>query len=372
MTAIKYPLALPYIDDKDKSAVLSVLDSGMLSLGPKLTEFEQKFAQYLGATYATAVSSGTAGLHLAVKSLGLTHGDEVITTPISFVASANCLLYEGVKPVFIDIEEQTYNLDPTVLEAAITPRTKAILVVHIFGQPATLDAVTALARKHKLYIIEDACESLGARYRGKFTGTLGDIGVFAFYPNKQITTGEGGMIVTNSKRLNTICGELRNQGRQLGDQWLIHKQMGYNFRLDEMSAALGISQLKKIDWLLSQRRKIAELYTLYLADAPAIRLPQIGPSRTHTWFVYVIRVLNKKRDYLMQELLKMGIQTRPYVPPIHLQPYFQKQFGYKPGAYPLAERVASETLALPLYIGLTQKDIAYISNQIKEVLASAT
>lgn len=268
----------------------------------------------------------------------------------------------------MDIEEETFNLDPKKIEQAITPRTKAILVVHIFGQTADMRPIARIARRHKLLLIEDACESICAAYKGKLAGTFGDIATFAFYPNKQMTTGEGGMIVTNRKKLYTFCIELRNQGRKLADSWLIHKRLGYNYRLDEMSAALGISQLTKLSWMLRERTTVVSYYRKYLHDTPGLILPQIGSGRTHTWFVFAVRVLGNKRSMLMQKLLHRGIQTRPYLPSIHLQPYLRKQFRYKRGDYPIAERIASQTLALPLYIGLTEQDVSHICQEIQEIL----
>jgi len=255
-----YRIGQPYIDAADRQSVLDVLRSKNLALGPKLKEFEKEFARFHKTKYACAVSSGTAALHCAVKSLGLKSGDEVITTPISFIASSNCLLYEGVNPVFVDIEEETMNIDPLKIEAAITKKTKAILVVHIFGQPADMTPIMQIARKHKLFVIEDACESIGATYKGKLAGTFGDVATYAFYPNKQMTTGEGGMVITMKKRLWTLCMEYRNQGRKIEDPWLHHYRLGYNYRMDEMSAAIGCVQLKRLKWMIKQRQKIAETF----------------------------------------------------------------------------------------------------------------
>jgi perosamine synthetase len=364
----KIQIAKPFIDDNDKKAVMDVLDSGWLSLGPKYKEFENNMCSYTGAKYASVVSSGTAGLHLAVKATNLGASDEVITSPFSFIASSNCLLYEKVKPVFVDIEEDTYNMDPRFIEAAITSKTKAILVVHIFGQSADMSAIQKIAKKYKLKIIEDACESLGATYKGKMTGTFGDAGVYAFYPNKQMTTGEGGILVTNSKKVKDVCDSLKNQGRNTKNDWLQHVQIGYNYRMDEMSAALGVTQLKKLDWMIEQKRKIAEWYTQALATVPSVITPTIGKQRTHSWFVYVVRIPGRKRDMIMARLAGQGIQTKSYLPVIHLQPFMKKLYGYKKGAFPVAERVASQTLALPFYIGLTQKDIKYIVDAIKQSL----
>lgn len=371
----KIQIAKPYIDDSDKKAVLDVLESGWLSLGPKYKQFEKDMASYVGSKYSCAVSSGTAGLHLAVIALGLKEGDEVITSPFSFVASSNCLLYEKVKPVFVDIEEETFNLDPEKIEAAITKKTKAILVVHIFGQSSRMDKIMKIAKKYKLKVIEDSCESLGASFKGKMTGTFGDIGVYSFYPNKQMTTGEGAVIVTDSKKLYELCDSLRNQGRGLRESkkgkdwdWLMSERIGYNYRMDEMSAALGITQLEKIEWMINERRKIVGLYEKYLNEIKNIMIPTIGEERTHTWFVYVIRILNGKRDKLMHDLTLSGIQVRPYLSVIHLQTFMKKMFGYKKGDFPIAEKISSQTLALPFYIGLNEEEITLIAKEIKKQL----
>lgn len=367
MSGIKIPIAKPYIDDFDRQIVIKVLESNFLSGGPNLRVFENDFAKFLGIPFACAVSSGTAGLHLAVKALGIGEGDEVITTPFSFIASSNCLLYERAKPVFVDIEETTFNIDSKKIEAAITKKTKAILVVHIFGQTAQMDEILKIAKKHKLKVIEDACESLGATYEGKMAGTFGDIGVFAFYPNKQMTTGEGGMIVTRFKRYLNLCKSLRNQGRNDGDKWLESDILGYNYRLDEMSAALGISQLKKLNWMTEKRREIVTQYNNQLANIHWIKTPEVGPNRTHTWFVYVIRVKNGKRNALMRRLFNKGIQTRNYLPSIHLQPFMKKSFNYREKMFPVAEEVSGETVALPLFVGLKPNDIKYICDEIRKV-----
>lgn len=364
----KIPIAKPYIDTEDIKGVVEVLKSGWLSLGPKYKAFEESFAKYLGVKYACAVSSGTTALHLGVKALGLKTGDEVITSPFSFVSSSNCLLYEGVKPVFVDIEEITFNMDPSLIEKAITKKTKAILPVHIFGQSAEMDPIMQIARKYKLKILEDSCESLGAMYKGKMVGTIGDIGTFAFYPNKQMTTGEGGMIVTNSQEIYDLCDSMRNQGRNKNGDWLVHERLGYNCRMDEMSASLGITQLEKIDWMIEEKKKIAAWYDRALGGINGVETPVVREDRTHTWFVYVICVKNGKRDKLMAELGKNGIQTKPYLPVIHLQPFMIELFDYKTGDFPVAESVSEETLALPLYIGLIKKNVEYIADRIKEIL----
>lgn len=365
---MKIQIARPYIDKDDIEGVVEVLESGWLSLGPKYKEFEEKLAEYVGVKYACVVSSGTAALHLGVRALGLKSGDEVITSPFSFVASSNCLLYEGVKPVFVDIEETTFNIDPSLIEQAITKKTKAILPIHIFGQSAEMDEIMRVAKKYKLKVLEDSCESLGATYRGKMVGTTGDIGTYAFYPNKQMTTGEGGMIITDSKELYDLCDSMRNQGRSKNGDWLIHERLGYNYRLDEMSASLGITQLKKLDWMIEEKRKIAFWYNEVLKDIKDIEIPKVGANRTHSWFIYVVRIKNSKRDKLTDGLGKAGIQTKPYLPVIHLQPFMRKMFNLKKGDFKVAENISEETLALPLFIGLKQKDVEYIANKIKNIL----
>lgn len=364
---IKYPIAKPHISTREKELVLKVLDSGQLSLGPLYGKFENEFAKKIGTKYACAVSSGTAGLHLAMIAAGIGPGDEVITSPFSFIASANSILYVGAKPVFADIDPITYNISPEAIEKKINTKTKAILVVHIFGQAADMGQITKIAKKHGLKIIEDACESICATYKKRNVGTFGESAVFAFYPNKQMTTGEGGMIVTNNKRKYEIFCSLRNQGRTPNMQWLDHKYLGYNYRLDEMSAALGITQLEKIDFLIEKRRQISNWYNEYLSTYPElIKTPEIAPLNTHTWFVYVVRIIKKriKRDRLINEMAQQGISTKPYLPSIHLFDFYKKRFGYKKGDFPIAEAVSDSTIALPFYIGLNEGDVKYIVNKL--------
>lgn len=366
-------MAKPYITAKDKKSVLAVLNTDNLSLGPKYLEFEKKFAHKIGVKYACAVSSGTAGLHLAMIAAGIKAGDEVITTPFSFVASANCILYVGAKPVFVDIDPVTHNMNPALIEKKITKKTKVILVVHIFGQPADMALILKIAKKYKLKIIEDACESICATYKDRRAGTFGESAVFAFYPNKQMTTGEGGMIVTNSKKIYYLCCSLRNQGRSNNMQWLDHKYLGYNYRLNEMSAALGISQLEKLDFMISERRKIAGWYNKLLAPyRDLIQAPATAINNTHTWFVYVIKIKNKKinRNRLIKDLEKSGISTKPYLPSIHLFDFYKKQFGYKKGDFPVSEEMSAFSLALPIYPGLTESDCFYIINKLKKAVIS--
>lgn len=370
----KYPIARPFIGKEEERYVLEVLHSGILSIGPKVKEFEALFAKRIGTKYACAVSSGTAGLHLAVIAAGIKDGDEVITSPFSFVASANSILYVGAKPVFADIDPVTYNMDPSRIEEKITKKTKAILVVHIFGQATDMDPILKLAKKYRLKIIEDACESILAEYKEKKAGTFGESAVFAFYPNKQMTTGEGGMLVTNDKKIYELCDSLRNQGRAENMQWLDHERLGYNYRLDEMSAAVGLAQLEKIDWLIKERQKIAGFYEKYLKDfSDLVQLPMVGSMNTHTWFVYVVKIKNKKidRDDIIKKLGQEGVASKPYLPSIHLFDFYQKQFGYKKGDFPISEEISQYGLALPFYIGLKEADIKYIIDKLMDILNNA-
>jgi len=360
------PLARPYIEKKDIKEVKKVLKSGRLSLGPKLEEFENKFAKYIGTKYAIAVSSGTAGLHLCMKSLNIKKGDEVITTPFSFIASANSILFENAKPVFIDIEKETKNIDPEKIEAAITKKTKAILPVHIFGEACNMDKIMKIAEDHNIPIIEDACEAIGTTYNGKKVGTFGLASVFAFYPNKQMTTGEGGMICTNDETMYNLLKSLRNQGRDsMG--WLEHNKIGHNYRLNDISCSLGITQLEKITYMINERKRIAEKYKRALTGIPGITLPKY--TKEKSWFVFTIN-LDKEydRDKIMQELEKRGICTRPYLPAIHLQKAYKDLFNYKEGSYPICEEISKTSIALPFFIGIKNSEINYIKRTLKNIL----
>lgn len=383
-----YPLAKPHIGTDEERAVLEVLRSGVLSMGPGVDAFEKEFARFVGTKHACAVSSGTAGLHLALIGAGIGPGDEVVTSPFSFVASANAILYVGAKPVFVDIEPFTYNIDPKKIEEKITKKTKAILVVHIFGQAADMAPIIQLAKKRRLKIVEDACESIGAMYgqgakpspedsvarpakggfrgKGRMVGTFGESAVFAFYPNKQMTTGEGGMLVTNSKRRDALFRSLRNQGRGADMRWLFHERLGYNYRLDEMSAALGLVQLRKIRFLIRERQRIARWYHALLSPHHALLRPlPVAPGNTNTWFVYpVLLPRNARREGIIARLAKQGISAKPYLPSIHLFPFYRKRFGSKKGDFPVSEEVSARILALPFYIGLTKTAVAYIVNAL--------
>ncbi len=359
----RYPIAKPYITKDEEKNVITVLRSGTLSIGPFVEKLEKGFAKAVGAKYAVAVSSGTAGLHIGLIAAGIKEGDEVITSPFSFIASSNSILYVGAKPVFVDIDPITFNIDPAKIEAAITPKTKAIMPVHIFGQCCDMRAIMAIAQKHNLVVIEDACESLKAEYRKKQAGTFGQSGVFAFYANKQMTTGEGGMLVTNDKKVYELTRSLRNQGRAPNMQWLDHDRLGYNYRMDEMSAALGVAQLKKLQKSVAERKKIATWYDKYFAPhATLVGTPLVAPHNSHTYFVYVVQILKEgvDRDALIHRLAKKGVGSKPYLPSIHLFSFYKDLLGSKEGDFPISEKVSSRSLALPIYVGLTEKDIESI------------
>jgi len=363
------PLAFPDVGEEEARAVAEVVRSGRLALGPRLAEFEERFAAYVGCRHAVAVSSGTAGLHLVVRALGLGEGGEVITTPFSFIASANCLLFERARPVFGDIDPKTLNLNPEWLERALSPRTRAVLVVHVFGHPADMDPILEFAGRHGLAVIEDACEAVGARYRGRPVGTFGKAAVFAFYPNKQMTTGEGGMIVTDDAELARLCRSLRNQGREEGAGWLDHARLGYNYRLDEMSAALGVVQLARLPAMLARRAEVAGMYTARLRELPEIEPPYVDPEVEISWFVYVVRVARHiDRDGVMRFLQERGVECRPYFAPIHLQPFYRQQFGYREGDFAAAEDAGRRSIALPFFNSITEEQIDYVVTILKDAL----
>ncbi|MBI2053780.1 MAG: DegT/DnrJ/EryC1/StrS family aminotransferase [Candidatus Staskawiczbacteria bacterium] len=369
----KIPLSRPDITDKEINEVTRVLKTPYLSLGKKYREFEKLIAEYAGVKYAVAVNSGTSGLHLIIKAMGISKGDEVITTPFSFIASSNCILYEGAKPVFADIDEKTFNIDVLKVEEKITKKTKAILAVDVFSQPADWDALKKIARKNKLFLIEDSAEALGSEYKSKKCGSFADAAVFAFFPNKQITTGEGGIILTNNKKIYELCRSMANQGRGFsGGKWLKHEMLGYNYRLDEMSCALGIAQIKRLKEILRKREKVAELYNKKLKGAKELEIPYINPENKISWFVYAVKLSEKfagrKRDAIIKEMGKRGIQCANYFQPIHLQPFYRKQFGYKEGDFKTAENVSKRTLALPFFSDLTEKEIDFVVKNLKEII----
>ncbi len=371
------PMSSPDITDLEREAVSAVLDTPFLSQGKEIIAFEQAVCDYTGSQHAIAVNSGTAGLHLCVRSAGIQRGDLVITTPFSFVASANVLLYEGAIPIFVDIDPKTGNISSELMEQAAAdlmngvrsakkwlPRRnaddcrelRAILSVDVFGQPADMDPIRKIADEYNLRLIEDSCEALGAQYKTRQAGTLGDYGVFAFYPNKQITTGEGGIIITNDGDAAGLMRALRNQGRGPGDTWLSHTHLGYNYRLDELSAALGRVQVNRLDELLGKRQQVADWYNERIAEMPYLEAPTTAPETTRmSWFVYVVRVsASLNRDEVAQKLENNGIPVRPYFPPIHLQPYMAEKFDFRRGDFPVTEDLGRRGLALP-FSGLMRK-----------------
>lgn len=369
---MKILLGPPYLTKDDERGIIEVLRSGQLSLGPKISLFEKRFASWIGAKYGICVSSGTTALHLCVRASEIGQGNEVITSPFSFISSSNSILYENAKPVFVDIDPKTLNIDPQKIEKAITKKTKAILIVHIFGLPADLNPIYKIAKKYNLRIIEDGAETVGATYDGKKIGSFGYPTVFAFYANKQMTTGEGGMITTNDKKMYEMLKSLTNQGRGVGDEWLLHERLGYNYRMNELNASLGITQLNKIDLLLDSRNQVAKTYEECLKNEQSIELlaPKIGKS-VRSWFVYVIKLKeNISRKEIMDKMIKKGIPTRAYLPSIHLQPFYQKLFNYKEGDFPVCESISRKTLALPFYTGMSKSQIKFICTTLKQILKS--
>ena len=362
-------LSAPWIDERDEELVLEVLRSGWLSLGPTGPRFESMLAEAVGAPHCAAVSSGTAGLHLCMRIAGIGPGDEVITSPYSFVASANCAIYEGATPVFADIDPHTYNLDPAAVEAAITPRTKAIVAVDIFGYPAEYDELLALCERHGLLLVEDSCEALGAEYKGRRLGSHGHLAVWAFYPNKQMTTGEGGAVTTASAEQHELLVSLRNQGRLETSSWLQHGRLGFNYRLDDLSAALGIGQLEKLDRMLAARGAVAESYGELLAGLD-VELP-LADDEDHvrSWFVYVVKLPSGvDRDGVMKRLSDEGIATAPYLPSIHLQSYMRELYGFSEGMLPVSEDCSARTMALPFHARLACGDQERVAEALARVL----
>jgi dTDP-4-amino-4,6-dideoxygalactose transaminase len=364
------PLSGAYLGEREEELVLEVLRSGRLSLGPMIERFEEMIAERVGAPYAVAVSSGTAGLHLLCRIAGIGPGDEVITSPISFVASANCFILEGATPVFADVDPRTLNLDPEAVEAAINERTKAIVAVDMFGYPCELDELRTIADRHGLLVIEDAAEALGAVYKSHPIGSHGPSAVFGFYPNKQITTGEGGVVVTHSEEERRQLVSLRNQGRSYeGGGWFHHVQVGFNYRWTDIQAAIGIAQLEKLDEILSLRRAAAERYTDLLGDVGAAPLVADDGEHVRSWFVYVVRLdPDVDRDGVMESLRRDGISTAEYVPCVHLQPYMRELYGFSEGDCPVAEDVSSRTLALPFHTGIDEADQERVVDTLRRAL----
>jgi len=363
------PMASPDIDQSDIDAVCQVMRTGRLSLGPVVTAFEQAVADYVGVDHAVAVSSGTAALHLIVKALGLGPRDEVLVPSFTFAASVNALLYEGVRPVFVEIDPVTLNLDVADLEHRITRRTRAIMAVDIFGHPADWDALARLANRYGLMLIDDCCEALGAEIQGARVGSLGHAGAFAFYPNKQITTGEGGMIVTNDADIAAVARSYANQGRGAMGAWLQHDRLGYNYRMNEMSAALGVSQMARIDSILAKRERVAAMYSERLARIPQVATPGPVPQGRRSWFVYVVTLEpGLDRDRTIQAMEAAGVPARGYFAPIHTQPYIRELFGDLEGTLPLTEAMAKRTLALPFHNNLSEAEIDHVVAVLKRCI----
>jgi perosamine synthetase len=361
------PLAQPVLGAEEERLVAEVLRSGHLSLGPRVVEFERRFAEFVGAPLASAVSSGTAGLHLALRAVGVSDGDEVITSPFSFVASANVALYERARPVFADIDPVTLNLDPRAADAAVTECTRALLPVHIFGYPADMVAFERIAARHGLGLVEDACEALGACHaNGTAVGGRGNPAVFGFYANKQITTGEGGMVTLGDAGLKARVDSERNQGRAPDMGWLDHDRLGFNYRLSDIACAVGIAQLERLDGMLAERARIAGLYREALAGIEGLELPceDRGEER-RGWFVFVVQLpRGVDRDATVRRLAELGIQSKPYLPAIHLMSFYRERFGHREGEFPVCEDVAARSLALPFFAGLGEGRVARVAEAL--------
>ena len=369
---MRIPLSAPDIIDADIDAVTAVLRTPHVSRGPCLAEFERALASWVGVSHAVAVSSGTAGLHLSVRACGLKAGDEVITAPFGFVASANAIMYEHAVPVFVDVDPVSLNIDPAKIEAAITSRTRAMLVVHLFGRPADMTTLLAIAHRHGLTVIEDACEALGAHVHGRTAGSFGACGVVAFYANKQITTGEGGMILTDDPALAGSCRSLANHGRSEGSSW-DDVGFGYNYRLSELASALGLAQVARLDAIMVRREQVARLYHERLAGHEDVVLPEIDlPDARTSWFAYVVRLAprftGEDRHWIAEEMQRRGIGCGRYFPPLHLLPHLTSVLGYRPGDFPVTEAASERTLALPFFNRLTEQDVDDVCGTLLELV----
>lgn len=368
------PLARPHVGAREEELVLDVLRSRQLALGPRLPRFEEALAERIGVPEVSAVSSGTAGLHLALRACGVAAGDEVVTTPFSFVASANAILYEDARPVFCDIDRRTLNIDPEAAAAAVGDRTAGVLPVHIFGYPAPMPELEALALARGLWIVEDACEALGAVHGdGTPVGARANPAVFAFYPNKQLTTGEGGAVTCPTTELKRRIDSERNQGRAPDMGWLDHDRLGFNYRLSDIACALGIAQLERLDAMLAARARVAALYSEALAGVEGLELPcaDAGGDR-RSWFVYVVQVpRGVDRDATIRALRERGVDSKPYLPAIHLMSFYRERFGHREGEFPVCEDVAARSLALPFFPELTEGEVARVVEAVRDVLGHA-
>jgi perosamine synthetase len=388
-------MSSPDLTDAERQAVLAVLNTPDLSMGKQIRAFEEAFKEFTGLKHAIGVNSGTAGLHLCVRAAGIGENDLVLTTPFSFVASTNVLLFERAIPAFVDVDPRSGNIDPVLFAQAVQDLTaggnsagrrwlprqgatspgplKAALAVDVFGQPADWDLIKKKTRELGLVVIEDSCEALGAEYKGQRVGTLGDYGVFAFYPNKQVTTGEGGIIITNDDQAASLMRALRNQGRAPGDTWLSHTYLGYNYRLDEMSAALGAAQMIRLEQLLRKREQVAAWYGERLEEIPGVEVPFVESFTTRmSWFVYVIRLdPHLDRNDLAKKMERRGIPVRPYFLPIHLQPYMVERFGYREGDFPVTEDLGHRGLALPFSGVMTEEQVELVCRAIHQEIGKS-
>ncbi len=365
------PLAKPVLGALEERLVAEVLRSGHLSLGPRVLEFERRFAEFVGSPFASAVSSGTAGLHLALRAVGVGDGDEVITSPFSFVASANVALYERARPVFADVDPVTLNLDPVAAEAAVTARTRAILPVHIFGYPANMGAFERIAARHGLGVVEDACEALGAVHAdGTPVGGRGNPAVFGFYANKQLTTGEGGMVTLGDPALKARIDSERNQGRSPDMGWLDHDRLGFNYRLSDIACAVGLGQMARLDGMLQVRARLAASYREALAGIDGLELPcEDREGERRGWFVFVVQLpRGVDRDETVRALAARGVQSKPYLPAIHLMSFYRERFGHREGEFPVCEDVAARSLALPFFPGLDQGQVERVAEALRAAL----
>ena len=391
---VRIPLSRPDINDKDRELVLETLRTPNLSLGPRLPEFEAKFASFLGVKHAVAVNSGTSALHLGVRALGIGEGDAVVTSPFSFVASANCLLFERAKPVFVDIDPATLNIDPAKIEDKVKDLRgksggkgagvlKALLPVHVFGRPCDMRAIMDIAGRYELDVIEDACEALGAGIRvgagaagqnavWRKVGTFGRWAAYGFYPNKQMTTGEGGMLVTNEDGIASLARSMRNQGRGETAAWLQHERLGFNYRLSDINCALGIGQISRIGAMLAKRERVAGWYAERLKGLKDVVVPLAGDGERISWFVYVVRLSERfsrqDRDRIIAGMREKGIVCGNYFTPIHLQPFYRKMFGFKEGDFPVTESVSARTIALPFFNDLSEEQASFTINALRNAM----
>jgi perosamine synthetase len=365
----RIPLAKPVIGDRERELVDEVLRSGQISLGPMVTRFERAWAERVGVRHAVACSSGTAALHMCLHAAGVGPGDEVITSSFSFVASANAALFTGADVVFAEVDPHTFNMDPAAVEAAITPRTKAIVVVDIFGYPAEIPALVDVAERHGLAIVEDACQSIDGDYDGRKLGTWGHPAVYGFYANKQLTTAEGGIVLTDDDDLALLLKSLSNQGRSDDGAWLVHSRLGFNYRLSDVHCAIGVAQLERLDDMLAGRARVAGWYQRRVRAMEGVEPMYEGPQR-RSWFVYAPRLAEGiDRDTVIGELDALGVSAKPYLPCIHLQPYYREAFGHRPGELPVTEAISLSTIALPFFPEMTESQVDEVCEALSTVLA---